>query len=836
MNKRLIIAEKPSVAADIAKAIGGFSKEKDYYESNQFVLSSAVGHLLELAIPEEYEIKKGKWNFANIPSIPPRFTVKPIEKVEDRLKHLVKLIKRKDVTGLINACDAGREGELIFSFIAQYAETQKPVERLWLQSMTPDSIRKGIKHLRTAAEVAGLREAAICRAESDWLIGINGTRAMTAFNSKGGGFHLTTVGRVQTPTLAIMVEREEKIRHFKPVDYWEVEALFKSANGEYPGRWFDEQYVKPNEATPNAEHANAYRLWDKAQAQHIQEKCAGKQGSVEEESKISSQLSPPLYDLTSLQRDANSRFGFSAKTTLQIAQVLYEKHKALTYPRTDARALPEDYVNQVPNVLSSLEDRFQIFSKEIIESHWIRPNKRIFNNEKISDHFAIIPTGTIPRGLSEAEEKIYDLVTKRFLAVFYPASEHKVTTRITRIEGEAFKTEGKILIKEGWLKVYAKSAIKASDNEEYALFAISPGEKIKALEVAQKDAQTKPPARLNEATLLSSMEGAGKMVISEELRAALAGRGLGTPATRAQIIENLIGETYVLREGKELVPTAKASSLITLLRGLGIKELISPELTGEWEFKLSQIEKGMLTRTQFMDSIHVMVRDIANRAKQYEADTIPGNFATLKAKCPKCGGIVKETYKHMACQSCDWHIWKAVAGKQLEISEMETLISTGKLGPIAGFRNKMGKLFTAELRLDSSFQTEFDFGQPKERASDQSVDFTNQAPLGKCPKCKGRVYEHGASYVCEKAVGEKHACDFRSGKTVLQQPIDSVQMEKILKQGKSDVLHGFVSSRTRRKFSAMLVFDKQGKLSFEFEKKEPGSFKPGKKKSFFKQG
>jgi len=820
MSKQLIIAEKPSVAQDIARALGGFTKEKDYFESEHYVLSSAVGHLLELVVPEDFEVKRGKWTFAHLPVIPPHFALKPIDKTSDRLRLLTRLIKRKDVVGLINACDAGREGELIFNFIAQHAKTAKPVQRLWLQSMTPAAIREGFAHLRSAEEVAGLRSAAVSRAESDWLIGINGTRAMTAFNSKTGGFHLTTVGRVQTPTLAIVVEREEKIRSFKPRDYWELEGDFRCAAGNYPGRWFDENFKKGEQD----EHATAYRLWDKARAEAIRAKCEGKTGVVEEESKPSTQLSPLLFDLTSLQREANGRFGFSARTTLQIAQALYERHKVLTYPRTDARALPEDYVATVGQVVSQLPAEYAPFADEITRSGWIRPNKRIFNNAKISDHFAIIPTGTAPKTLSEPEQKIYDLVTRRFLAVFYPAAEYRVTTRITRIESEAFKTEGKVLVKPGWLTIYGKDAAAQDDdrNSNPQLVAIETGETVLAETVLVKALQTKPPARFNEATLLSAMEGAGKMVDDEELRAAMAGRGLGTPATRAQIIEGLIAEHYLYREGRELIPSAKAFSLITLLKGLGVNSLTSPELTGEWEYELARMERGGLDRADFMGKIADMTREIVERAKRYESDTVPGDFATLKTPCPKCGGVVKENYKKFACQSCDWSTWKIVAGRQFEIDEIETLLRDGKVGPLLGFRNRMGRLFNAEIRLNDDKQPEFDFGQPKEGDEGaEPVDFSTQQPLGPCPKCGANVYEHGLAYVCEKSVGPNKSCDFRSGKIILQQPIEREQMSKLLTEGKTDLLKDFVSARTRRKFSAFLVRGKDGKVGFEFEAKKP---------------
>src|SRR5947208_4012296 len=377
MGKKLVIAEKPSVAADIARALGGFVRKGDYFESEEYLLSSAVGHLLELAVPDEYEVKKGKWSFKHLPVIPPHFELAPLEKSEQRLNLLLRLMKRRDVSGLINACDAGREGELIFRYIVQHARIRKPIERLWLQSMTPQSIRDGFNSLRADRELLPLADAAKCRSEADWLVGINGTRAMTAFNSKEGGFYLTTVGRVQTPTLAILVEREEKIKAFTAKDYWEVHARFAAKAGEYPGRWFDPEFKKDDDPERKAE-----RLWDEKRAAAIVAACEGKKGVATEESKPSTQLSPLLFDLTSLQRDANARFGFPARMTLSLAQALYERHKVLTYPRTHARALPEDYVDTVKETLKSLTEvkEFAPFAKQIAKQGWVKPNKRIFDN------------------------------------------------------------------------------------------------------------------------------------------------------------------------------------------------------------------------------------------------------------------------------------------------------------------------------------------------------------------------------------------------------------------------------------------------------------------------
>ncbi|TXH01498.1 MAG: DNA topoisomerase III [Rhodocyclaceae bacterium] len=837
MSKKLIIAEKPSVAADIARALGGFTKHDDYFESEEYVLSSAVGHLLELACPEEFEVKRGKWSFAHLPVIPPHFALKPIEKTESRLKVLNKLIKRKDVTGLVNACDAGREGELIFNYIAQNAKSGKPVQRLWLQSMTQGAIREGFSRLRPGRDMEGLGDAAVCRSESNWLVGINGTRAMTAFNSKTGGFHLTTVGRVQTPTLAIVVERERKIREFKPRAYWEVEAEFSAKAGTYKGKWFDEAYKGKDED----EHARADRLWDVARAEAIRAATLGKPGEVTEEAKPETRLSPALFDLTTLQREANARFGFSAKTTLSLAQALYEKHKVLTYPRTDSRCLPEDYLPTVKETLSVLTGqgagkghdevllaRYSPFAHQILARNWVLPNKRIFNNAKISDHFAIIPTPQAPKSLNEMEQKLYDFVVRRFLSVFFPAAEYQVTTRITRVEGHPFKTEGKILVNPGWLAVYGK---EGQDGDDGNLVAVDAKEKVKTDEVTVKANETRPPPRYSEATLLSAMEGAGKMVDDEELKAAMAGRGLGTPATRAQIIENLIGEQYMHREGRELIPTAKAFTLMTLLNGLGINELTQPELTGDWEWKLGRIEKGEFTREEFMREIAEMTRHMVERAKQYEADTIPGDFGVLAAPCPKCGGQIRETYKKFQCGSCDYSLWKIVAGRQYEPAEIETLLTERQVGPLTGFRNKMGRTFAAAIRLNDELQPEFDFGQDKAEAADsEPVDFSDQTSLGKCPKCAAGVFEHGTSYVCEKSVGPAKTCDFRSGKIILQQPIDAVQMKKLLADGKTDLLKEFVSNRTRRKFSAYLVAQ-DGKVGFEFEKKVAKPKAPAKKKA-----
>ena len=848
MTKTLVIAEKPSVAQDIVRALtpvaGKFDKHEDHFENDRYVVTSAVGHLVEIQAPEEFDVKRGKWSFAHLPVIPPYFDLKPVDKTKSRLNAVVKQAKRKDVTELVNACDAGREGELIFRLIEQYAggakPLGKPVRRLWLQSMTPQAIRDGFAHLRTEQQMAGLAHAARSRSEADWLVGINGTRAMTAFNSRDGGFFLTTVGRVQTPTLSLVVEREEKIRKFVSRDYWEIHATFGAQAGEYPAKWFDPQWKKSEDA-----EARADRLWSQADAQAIAQAVRGKQATVTEESKPTTQASPLLFDLTSLQREANGKFGFSAKTTLALAQSLYERHKALTYPRTDSRALPEDYLPVAKQTFEMLADsgmrHLAPHAATALAGNYVRPSKRIFDNSKVSDHFAIIPTLQAPSGLSEAEQKLYDLVVRRFMAVFFPSAEYTVTTRISKVDQHHFKTEGKVLVKPGWLAIYGKEAADevqdAKDGDKgQNLVPVQPGEKVNTLAADPKGLKTKPPARYSEATLLGAMESAGKQIDDDELREAMQEKGLGTPATRAAIIEGLLTEKYMLREGREIIPTAKAFQLMTLLRGLEVEELCRADLTGEWEYKLAQMEKGQLSREAFMQQIAAMTERMVKKAKEYDRDTIPGDYATLQAPCPNCGGVVRENYRRYACtgkpggEGCGFSFGKSPAGRTFEVAEAEQLLRDKRIGPLEGFRSKAGWPFTSEIVIKyddeaHNYKLEFDFGDDgKGEETGELVEFTD-ASLGACPICGAEVHEHGSNYVCSKAVPTAAqptpSCTFKSGKIILQQPVEREQMTRLLQEGKTGLLEKFVSNRTRRAFKAFLVWDKEaGKVNFEFEQRE----------------
>ncbi|HST31208.1 MAG TPA: DNA topoisomerase III [Chthoniobacterales bacterium] len=816
MSKSLIIAEKPSVANDIARALGGFHKEADHFESDKYVISSAIGHLVELALPTELDVKRGKWSFANLPIIPEEFELRPIEKTKARFNMLKRLMKRDDIDLLINACDAGREGELIFRYLVRLGGVKKPVQRLWLQSMTPDSIRDAFNHLRTDEEMIPLAKAAVCRSESDWLVGINGTRAMTAFNNRTGGFQLTPVGRVQTPTLAILAEREDKIHQFKARSYYEVFGDFEVKAGAYRGRWLREDFAKEGD-----EDARAERIWDQAEADEIKKRCLGKTGVATEEKKPTTQAPPLLYDLTSLQRDANSR-GFSAKRTLQITQQLYERFKVVTYPRTDSRYLPEDYIPTVKATLSKIENPH---ARTVLDQHWVKNSKRIFNNAKISDHFAIIPTGTVPHGLDEVQQKIYDMIVRRFISGFFPAAQFEVTTRITRVDKDAFKTDGKIIKDPGWLAVYGKEA--ADEQGEASLVAITPNEAAKVLDIEVTNNETKPPARFSEATLLSAMEGAGKLIEDEELREAMREKGLGTPATRSAIIEGLIQQGYVHRQGRDLIATAKGLALITLLRGIGADELTSPEMTGEWESKLKRMEKGAMKRNDFMSHIRQFTREVVERAKNFEGDSVSGNFEPLEVKCPKCGGgPFDETYRTYQCRSCELIIWKTMAGRLFERAELVQLLTEGRVGPLEGFRSKIGRKFNAIVKLGEEFKPAFDFG---ENGHDQPVeiDASKHESLGLCPICqKGQVYVLDRAYACENAVSKEKTCTFRISKTILHREIPQEQVQKLINTGKTDLLPKFVSKKGRP-FSAHLKLE-NGKVGFEFAARKPKKTAPHK--------
>ncbi len=848
MSKTLIIAEKPSVATDLSRVLGKvpglgkFEKKKDYFENDHAIITSAVGHLVELKMPTQPNGKKLPWGFKHLPVIPDKFELQPIEKSESRLKLVLRLMRKKDVVEIVNACDAGREGELIFRYLLKVGKINKPVKRLWMQSMTNQSILDAWGHLRTDEEMHPLADAAMCRSESDWLIGLNGTRALTAYQSRNGGFNVTTAGRVQTPTLVILAERERIIRDFVSEPFFEVHGEFEVAAGSYLGRWFREDFKKD----PDNNQLKAERIWMREEANAIKERCEGKTGKVEEKKKPTKQAPPLLYDLTSLQREAGNRFGFSARRTLQLAQSLYERYKLLTYPRTDSRYLPEDYLGEVKQTISTFSDatphaafanELQSCSKWILENDRIVPSKRIFNNAKISDHFAITPTGKLPAaGLDEAAAKLYDMVSRRFLAVFYPPAEYEITNRITRIGEDAFKTDGRVLVVPGWLEVYGRKPGVAGDKDE--LVAAEDGEDAKNTDIEVKENETKPPARYTEATLLSAMETAGKRVDDEELREAMSERGLGTPATRAAIIEGLIRQKYLLRDEvnkRDLVVSNKGLELVELLKKMDIKTLGSPEMTGEWEHKLKEMEHGRLDRETFMSEIKDLSRKIVEKTVKYTDEVVNRPYPDIKAPCPKChADKLKQTDATYKCYDpeCGFQTKKFIASHELTEDQARELFTKKFVGPFDTFLSRFGKPFSAALELKDDFKIGFVFEGDEEREeelknlSDDQIICEAPAENGDGSTHMVKVYETAKAYIAPEMAKATDERGVRVSKTILQNEIPTDQARKLFADGKTDLMQGFVSKKGR-KFAAHLLLDrKTGKVTFEFQQREPKKKKP----------
>ncbi len=818
--KSLVIAEKPSVAADLARVLGKVPKKGEHYENDEWVISSAVGHVVELEMPEDIDKKKyGFWRLEMLPIIPEKFGLKPIAASKDRFTQLKKLLARKDVDQVINACDAGREGELIFTYLYQLTKAKLPVKRAWMQTMTPGGILTAFKNLRDGAQMAGLADAARSRSESDWLIGINGTRALTKrmFGSRAG--NVASVGRVQTPTLAIVYTREQEIRNFKPRDYWRITATFEITKGRYEG-----VYQRPNfKKAENDDHDRIDRIWEKAFAEAVLADCQGHPlASVSEEKKGSSQAAPRLYDLTTLQREANNRFGFPARRTLQIAQALYERHKMITYPRTDSRALPEDYIPTCRETLDHLAGSLAPHAKKVLAEGWLRPNKRIFNNAQISDHFAIIPTAHEAMHLDESEAKVFDMIARRFVAAFYPSAEFDVTTRLSVIKEHTFKTEGKVLTFPGWLAVYGKTMLDDDSPDSKALPGLDPADgqppKAKTIEAELHAETTKPPPRYTEATLLSAMEGAGKLVDDEELAEAMKERGLGTPATRADTIDGLINQKYMERAQRELMPTPKAESLLQFLGAVKADALTTPDMTGEWEYKLRQMEQGKFARDKFMAEIVDVTRGIVDRTKNFEEDE--SNSRVTDIISPTDGKPMLETLRGYKSQDGTLMIYKVMSGRKIEETEVRELVAAGEIGPLDGFVSpRTGNRFPAKLRIvdnpkkEGQRKVELDFGNKFELAE--------LTPFWTDPKTGAELCEAPTSYVLREREADTWKQTFSVGRLMCQKAIPREAAIQMVTQGKSDLIQGFISKKGRP-FDAFLL--RAGpKISWEFPRANPAS-------------
>ena len=716
MGKVLVIAEKPSVGQDLARVLPGpFAKGKSpgdktirWLEGPDHIISWAVGHLVQLAEPEEYNEKFKRWRMADLPIVPEKFKLDVRdERSQKQMKVVRRFLRSDEVDEVVNACDAGREGELIFAYLYEKSGSKKPVERLWLSSMTDTALREGLDHLRPADEFHRLEEAARSRSEADWIVGMNATRAATIrLRSSFDG--AVSLGRVQTPTLAILTRREEEIRAFVPEKYWLVDAKFAMDDGRaYEGRY----HAGSKPRLPSADEATA-----------IVEAVRGGSGAITKlEKKKRTEQPPLLYDLTSLQREANSRFGFSARRTLAAAQRCYEEHKALTYPRTNSKFLTSDMVPEIkPTAEKVGHDAAYREAAEYVCGLDLLPTARVVNNEKVGDHHAIIPTNAEHRldKMNDDDRKIYDMVTRRFLAIFHPDAEFENTRVETTVADHVFRTRGKVLIVPGWRGVWGELAEGEKKGDEDSggdqqLPKLEKGEEASVTDVESLEKETKPPGRYSDASLLGAMEGAGKFVEDEELREAMTDSGIGTPATRAAIIERLIDVGYVEREGRALVPTEKGMNVIRLLDGHPLTE---PALTGEWEKRLNEIEEGKEERKKFMS-------DIAGFADATitELDTKLKDVKIPRANlgpCPVCGQDIIENRKGYSCWSredpgCGFVIWKKKAGKTLSESVARELITTGVTAKqVTGFRGRSGRPFRAKLAMqqnpEGKWRVEFD--------------------------------------------------------------------------------------------------------------------------------
>lgn len=816
-SKTLVIAEKPSVAADLTKVLPGkFKKERTHYENDEYIVSFAIGHLVTIAEPGEMNEKFKPWKLSSLPILPESYLLKPISSNKSQLTALGKLIRKRDVKTIINACDAGREGELIFRYIMEYVTKSKPIKkdikRLWLQSMTTDAIKRAFADLRDGDELKNLADAAICRSEADWLIGINGSRGLTAYNSRFGGFFLTPCGRVQTPTLSMIIRREQQRMSFEPSQYWTVEGTFQNGSQSYEGKWFRENFTKD----PQLPHHNAERIWSGEEAEAIVKRTQNKVAEVEEHTKPSQQKSPALYDLTSLQREANSRFGFSAKMTLNIAQALYEKHKLLTYPRTDSKYLPEDYLDNTQENFKKLsKGKMGKFMDKALAQGYVKLDKRIFNNAKISDHHAIIPTGLIAKELPEAEMKLYTMVLQRYIAVFYPPAKFLITNRISRIGEDSFKTDGKQMVEAGWKEIYGKS-----DQAEKLLPSIDQNESTSAVTIESSDDFTKPPSRFNESSLLSAMESAGKLIDDEEMAEAMKERGLGTPATRAAIIEKLISDKYLVREGRELIPTRKSFDLLNLIFAMNIESLSSPELTGEWEKKLNEIERGEITREEFMNEIIQSTQTMVNHITSFDEESTKKEASFS----PFQGTKFFEYLDRFESEDGKIRIRKILGGRHMSEEEIVQLMIDKKLGPLDGFISKKGAPFSALIKMNEESKVEFVFEDNTSGVDGNPLDISKETPIGESPIDGSPVYETLTGYISKSAL-DNEKTGLRLNKIILGKELGEENIKLLLSGEKTNLIEGLRSSRTKRLFDAWLTLSKSGKIQFSFPPRKAGGRK-----------
>ncbi len=741
MSKTLVISEKPSVGRDLARVLPGpFAKQEGWLEADDYVITWAVGHLVQLAEPDEYDAKYKRWRMPDLPIVPSKFKlVVRDERSRKQMSVVTAQLGREDVAEVINACDAGREGELIFAYLYEKAKATKPVRRLWLNSMTNAAMKQAFASLRPAEDFALLEQAARSRSEADWVVGMNATRAAT-IRLKSSFDGAVSLGRVQTPTLAIVARREEEIKAFVPEPYWLVDAKFDagplSGTPSTPAAQGDENDDDASAAARVYEgrfHMGSKpRISSEQEALAIVEACQGKQGTITKlECKEQRERAPMLYDLTSLQREANTRYGFSARRTLAAAQRLYEEHKALTYPRTNSRYLTSDMVEEIKPTAELLRAHSEYAkASAYVTGLDVLPLARVVNDEKVTDHHAIIPTKAehaVDR-MGDDDKRVYDMVVRRFLAVFHPEAVFENTRVETTVlpagegaGGCVFRTRGKLLLIPGWRGVYgqipseAKSAAEEDEGADQQLPKLNEGEHAQTLQIASERKETKPPRRYSDASLLGAMETAGKLVDDDELREAMKDSGIGTPATRAAMIERLIQVGYIEREARSLVATDKGLNVVRLL---GEHALTSPDMTGQWEHRLGKIERGEDSRERFMGDIagfaELTVKELDEKLKDVR---IPR--ANL-GPCPVCGHDIKENRKGYSCWArddpgCGFVIWKGKSGKQLSVAIAKELIRAGHTSKaVTGFKARSGRSFRAHLALsqDEEGKWRVEFNEP----------------------------------------------------------------------------------------------------------------------------
>lgn len=824
---RLLIAEKPSVARDIARVLGVSRKHDGYLEGSGYVISWCVGHLVELIEPHEYNPDWKRWALGSLPMIPETFRLRPVKQTEDQFRVVARLLKRSDVQEVINACDAGREGELIFRYLYSLSGSQQPILRLWISSMTDQAIQEGMAKLRPAREFERLYAAARSRSEADWLVGLNATRAITVRSRQGQPYSkdapLYSVGRVQTPTLALLVDRELEIRNFVSKDYWQLTATFSNPKGTWIGKWF-----RP--AKNPLEPTTVDRFDTEAEARAIQSLVQDKTGQViDVEQKRTKEPPPMLFDLTRLQRTANKRYGFSAARTLEVAQALYERHKLLTYPRTDSTHLGNDMVPGLKGTISALKvGPYATFSDRLLALPKLPISKRFVDDAKVSDHHAIIPTPNRPRleSLNEDERKIYDLVVRRFLGIFFPDAIFDKTKVITEVEQQTFVTRGKVMIDAGWREVAgfkddepAKKKQKEKEEgddreeeEEEDQGALPP---LKAKDPAHVDdvnlqtKQTQPPPRFNEASLLAAMEGAGKLIEEEELQQAMKDTGLGTPATRASIIETLLSRQYIFRKGKALIPTEKG---IALISAIPVESLRSPQLTGEWEARLARMARGDYPADRFMHEVAEYVRDVVDRIKRAR----PIQLTVAMAAPPEIGA-------HGDDADTGSSEGGAKGGKRS--SSDASGKGSGKTGGKKGSDKGTGK--GLEKGADSKGLTAGASGAAPEKSSRKKKEAEKpplpEGAIGHCPRCQGPVEQKSEAFEC---TANGRGCGYRMKLEIAGKKLSAAVVGRLLEKGRSNVIKGFVSPKSGVKFDAVLTLRPDGGIGFEFQSEKSSPSEP----------